>query len=68
MLRPSVAVLGEVACRAYDVAALCRRGTSPPALPPAEPLEDSSLPANARLARLADNPFARLSERMLSVL
>src|SRR6185437_16412467 len=25
-------------------------------------LEDTSLPANARLARLADNPFARLGE------
>jgi N-succinyldiaminopimelate aminotransferase len=33
----------------------------------AEPFEGSSLPANARLARLADNPFARLGELLAGV-
>src|SRR5579864_6405359 len=64
MLRPSVAALGGVARGAYYVAALCARGA-----PPRQnrSIEDSSLPANARLARLADNPFARLGELLQGI-
>src|SRR5258707_8301465 len=65
MLRPSVGALGGVAWGAYVFPVLCRRGAPAPAF--ARSIEDSSLPANARLARLADNPFTRLGELLAGV-